>query len=105
MTPPPPHQLPTPLPPHFVARYHGDGVLSLCELHQDDEHRGENKLPAHFRVEGMSVSGATAGAWSLAAYGIANEDALPADVAATLIELKSKGRMKSLLSEAAMEIK
>lgn len=53
----------------------------------------------------MSVSGATAGAWSLAAYGIANEDALPADVAATLIELKSKGPMKSLLSEAAAEIK
>lgn len=53
----------------------------------------------------MSVSGATAGAWSLAAYGIANEDALPADVAATLIELKSKGPMKSLLSEAPVEIK
>lgn len=62
---------------HLVARYHRDGVLSLCALHQDDEHRRENKLPAHFGVDGMLwyqlltvVHGSS--------YGVANEVQSPA---------------------------
>lgn len=57
---------------HLVARYHRDGVLSLCELHQDDEHRRENKLPAHFGVDGMLLYRLLAVVHG-SSYGIANE--------------------------------
>lgn len=38
--------LPPPPPPPPVLPGTRDGALSQCELHQDDEHRRENKLPS-----------------------------------------------------------
>lgn len=68
---------PSPPPPTLLPGTR-DGALSQCELHQDDGHRRENKLPSTLW---SSRHGAIPAAYSrtwLSSYGIANEVQCPA---------------------------
>lgn len=74
------YTIPSPLPllPPTLLPGTRDGALSQCELHQDDEHRGENKLHSTlWSSRHGAISAAYSRTW-LSSYGITNELQCPA---------------------------
>lgn len=70
--------LPFAPPPSTLLPGTSDGALSQCELHQDDEHRRENKLPSTlWSSRHGAISAAYSRTW-LSSYGITNEVQCPA---------------------------
>lgn len=67
-----------PPPPTLLPGTRDGGALSQCELHQDDEHHRENKLPSTlWSSRHGAISAAYSRTW-LPSYGITNEVQCPA---------------------------